>query len=285
MIPPPRPKKKKKGFPEFLKNRTLAVLDVETTGLNPNFGDRVCEVAVLRWKNGEIVKTFQTLVEPLRPVSPGAFAVNEITPAMLFGKPLFEEVAREVVSLLRGAVVVCHNAPFDFKFLIAECQMTGVKIPEVKVIDTLVLARKHFNFFSNRLGELAKNLGIRVHREHRALADVKTTLEVFLGLARVLEERGIGNLDQLIEFTVEYAPYLKRRETPVPPEIEEALGKKKLLQLKYVSADGEETERLVEPIELITAWDAVYLKAFCRLRKAERHFRLDRIVKAGIIKG
>lgn len=284
MIPPPRLKKKKKGFPPFLKNRTLAVLDLETTGLAPNFGDRVCEVAVLKWKNGEIVKTFQTLVEPLRPVSPGAFAVNEITPAMLIGKPLFEEVSREVIALLRGAVVVCHNAPFDFKFLIAECQIAGVKIPEVKVIDTLVLARENFQFYSNRLGELGKSLGIRVVREHRALADVKTTLEVFLRLARDLEERGMGDLDQLINFTVEYTPYLKRRETPVPPEIEEALEKKKLLHLKYISADGEETERLVEPLELITAWDAVYLRAFCRLRKSERHFRLDRIVKVSIFK-
>ena len=88
--------KKKKGFPEFLKNKTLAVFDTETTGLNPNFGDRVCEVAVLRWKNGEIVKTFQTLVEPLRPVSPGAFAVNEITPATL----VFARTARAAVILL-----------------------------------------------------------------------------------------------------------------------------------------------------------------------------------------
>jgi DNA polymerase-3 subunit epsilon len=277
--------KKKKGFPDYLKNRSLAVFDLETTGLNPNFGDRVCEVAVLKWRNGEIVKTFQTLVEPLRPVSPGAFAVNGITPAMLMGKPLFEEIAREVASLLRDAVVVCHNAPFDFKFLIAECQIAGVKVPEVKVIDTLALAREHFQFYSNRLGEIAKNLGIRAAREHRALADVKTTLRVFQNLARRLEEQGVGDLEQLINFSVEYIPYLKRREIPVPPEIEEALGKKKLLYLKYVSADGEETERLVEPLELITAWDAVYLKAFCRLRKAERHFRLDRIVKAGIFKG
>jgi predicted DNA-binding transcriptional regulator YafY len=103
-------------------------------------------------------------------------------------------------------------------------------------------------------------------------------------LARRLEEQGVRDLEQLINFSVEYIPYLKRREIPVPPEIEEALGKKKLLYLKYVSADGEETERLVEPLELITAWDAVYLKAFCRLRKAERHFRLDRIVKAAIFK-
>ncbi|MCX5858741.1 MAG: exonuclease domain-containing protein [Proteobacteria bacterium] len=276
--------KNKKGFPEFLKNKTLAVFDTETTGLNPNFGDRVCEVAVLRWENGEIVKTFQTLVEPLRPVSPGAFAVNGITPAMLIGKPLFEEVAREVMALLRGAVVICHNAPFDFKFLIAECRMAGVKIPEVKVIDTLALAREHFQFHSNRLGELGKSLGIKVGREHRALADVKTTLEVFLRLARDLEERGMGDLEQLINFSVEYAPSLKRRETPVPPEIEEALEKKKLLHLMYISADGEETERLVEPLELITAWDAIYLRAFCRLRKSERHFRLDRIVKAAISK-
>jgi len=66
-----------------LDEAPLAFVDVETTGLNPSFGDRICEVAILRCAYGETVARLEQLVNPLRPVSPGAFAVNRITAEML----------------------------------------------------------------------------------------------------------------------------------------------------------------------------------------------------------
>src|SRR3989338_7978764 len=75
----------------FLKDYTFSFFDVETTGLSSQNGDRICEVAILKYKNEKIIDTFQTLINPLRPISEGALAVNGITPRMLKGKPLFRE--------------------------------------------------------------------------------------------------------------------------------------------------------------------------------------------------
>ncbi len=67
----------------ILDSRTLAFLDVETTGLSAWFGDRICEIAILRCRGEEILDSFDTLVNPARPISPGAARVNGLTDAEL----------------------------------------------------------------------------------------------------------------------------------------------------------------------------------------------------------
>ena len=75
-----------------LDSRTLAFLDVETTGLSPWFGDRICEIAILCCKGEEILAAFDTLVNPARPISPGAARVNGLTEADLADAPSFAEI-------------------------------------------------------------------------------------------------------------------------------------------------------------------------------------------------
>ena len=70
-----------------LTNTTFAILDVETTGLSPAYGHRICELACLRVRDGVELDRFESLVDPGRPISPGAFRVNRITPEMLHGAP------------------------------------------------------------------------------------------------------------------------------------------------------------------------------------------------------
>ncbi len=176
-----------------LASRTLAFLDVETTGLSPWFGDRICEIAILRCEGEAILDTFDTLVNPERPLSPGAARVNGLTEIDLADAPLFAEIATQVSLWLEDAVIVCHNAPFDLAFVSSELNRLGQSLPPVEVIDTLQLARDHFNFPSNSLQAIADALNIDRSGAHRALADTLTTravLEHFLSkLKRVpLEE-------------------------------------------------------------------------------------------------
>jgi len=99
---------------------TFTVLDVETTGLNPQYGDRVCEIALLRCEGGRELGRFHSLVDPGRPISPGAFAVNRIRDEDLIGAPLFADIASTVLEMLGNSVLVAHNAPFDLGFLGSE---------------------------------------------------------------------------------------------------------------------------------------------------------------------
>ncbi len=171
----------------ILLNTTLCFLDVETTGLDPAGGDRICEIAILRSRNRQKLDSFHSLINPGRRISPEAQAVNGITRKMLIGKPKFTEVAAEVLKILHKAVIVSHNIPFDIGFVKFEIESSGFPFPEFPVIDTLAIARRYFNFYNNSLGNIAKCFGIEIEREHRAMSDVITTEKIFWMLIEALQ--------------------------------------------------------------------------------------------------
>ena len=102
---------------EHIDKVSLTFFDVETTGLRPGSGDRVCEVGILRCLGEEVVDSFQQLVNPQRPVSQGAYAVHGIWGDLLRDAPPFPQIADDILALLDGAIFIGHNAPFDLGFL------------------------------------------------------------------------------------------------------------------------------------------------------------------------
>lgn len=261
---------------------TIAVFDVETTGLSPAYGDRICEVGIVRARGETIIETYQSLVNPQRPISPGAARVNGIRDAEVLNAPLFAEIAGRVLALLDGAVMVCHNAPFDLGFLTAELSHLGRSWQPDGVIDTLELARRHYHFSSNSLSAVAARLGVESPHAHRALSDALTTFQVYRRIYRQLN--GLEGGDAW-EFTGGYRPaVIQLDEIPLPPEIQEALAENKAIHIVYLDAKGDETHRTITPLRVQAANQVVYLFAYCHLRQAERSFRLDRIVSFGEVK-
>jgi DNA polymerase-3 subunit epsilon len=257
-----------------LDTRTLAYLDVETTGLSPWFGDRICEIAILRCQGDEILAAFDTLVNPERSISPGAARVNGLTDEDVEHAPLFADIADQVKPLLDDATIVCHNAPFDLGFVSSELNRLGQRFPPVEVIDTLLLAREHFDFESNSLQSIADHLMIDRSAAHRALADVMTTrlvLEHFLVKLKRLP------LDELV---YGYSPPTPSPATlDLPPLIEEAFASKKRLFIRYVDKKGLATERWITHKQVLALNDYFYVAAHCHLRDEDRYFRLDRIIE------
>lgn len=157
--------------------------DVETTGLDAGYGHRICEIALLRFLRGTVVDSLVSLVNPLRPISPGASFVNGITDAMVAGAPAFPDIFPEVLAFLGDDALVFHNAPFDLSFLKEEARLAGGTWPGNPVIDTLVLARRSRMFRDHSLAALCGALGIGTHF-HRAEADAYATGKLLLHLAR-----------------------------------------------------------------------------------------------------
>lgn len=181
-----------------MKLPALAFLDVETTGLSAMRDDRICEIAVLRIEADGAQTQYQTLVNPLRPLSPGASAINGITDEMVAGAPEFSDVADKINELIRDAVLVCHNAQFDTSFLSMEFSCCGRSLCSRAVVDTLKIARNYFNFPSNSLGRIASYLGIKTEGQHRALADVIMTKKIFDYFCSELLDQGHCTFDELI---------------------------------------------------------------------------------------
>lgn len=174
-----------------LRNAEFVIVDVETTGLSPFSGDRVIEIAALKVKDLKIQKRFQTLINPEREVSWGAFMVNGISNEMLIGAPKAKEVLKDFLSFIDGTHLVGHNVPFDLKFLNYEFKLAGhAPINNVIVFDTVTLARQvvpRLNSYS--LAYLSQILGIKEKQEHRAMSDVEMTFEVLCRLFKMADEK------------------------------------------------------------------------------------------------
>ena len=95
----------------------FTIFDTETTGLEPETGDRIVEIAGIRLKGGQKLATFQTLVNPNRPISPAAQMVNNITPEMLKDAPNIDTVMPKFLDFARGSCFCSYNATFDLEFL------------------------------------------------------------------------------------------------------------------------------------------------------------------------
>ncbi len=263
-----------------LDETIFAIFDVETTGLSPAYGHRICEVGCLRVRNGVELARFESLVDPRRPISPGAFRVNRITAEMLQGAPTFEQVAGPLLNVLEDAVLVAHNAPFDLGFLAAEFEIARLPLPENPVIDTLTLTRRAYSLARNSLSAVVAALGVKVSPTHRALSDVQATCGVLERILLDLEcRRGITSLGQLIEFQGGPIPYPHSRALSLPPTITDALENGGRVQMRYIDARGRETDRLVRPIRVNARRGILYLIAHCYQRGEQRTFRLDRVVE------
>lgn len=258
---------------------TFAVVDVETTGLDPALGHRLCEIAVVRGRDGQELAMFSQRVNPERPVDPGARAVHGITDAELWAAPRFAEIAPAVRDLLEGAVLVAHNAPFDLGFLAVEWRRLRWSAPAAHVVDTLLLARRWLQLPHNRLTSVAKALGVRAQHAHSALGDARTTWQVLNVFIRHLRHRGFTTLGDLINAQGGPVRWPSAEWEQLPSPLLQALQGRYRLWLRYLDDENGYTERLVDPLDA----NPHYLIAYCHWRQAERTFRLDRILEMRIV--
>jgi DNA polymerase III epsilon subunit family exonuclease len=268
---------------QLLAETPFAIFDVETTGLSPTYGHRVCEVGCLRLLDGEVVGQFESLVDPGRPISAGAYRVNRISADMLLDAPPFEQVAGPLLALMEGAVLVAHNAPFDLGFLAAELEIARLLPPEGPVVDTLTLARRGYSFARNGLQAVASSLGVEAGPAHRAMGDVWTTRYVLAQILRDLDHRwGVDTLGRLLNFQGGPIPYPLPHVLPLPPAIAEALESRVQVRMRYVDARGQESDRAVRPLRVHERRGHLYLLAHCFQAGELRTFRLDRVVELAV---
>lgn len=174
------------------------VLDTETTGLDPNQGHRIIEIAAVEMVNRRLTGNhLHRYVNPERDIDAGAMQVHGITPEFLQDKPRFAGVAREFVDFIRGAELIIHNAPFDVGFLNMELRLLEMA-PLGNwcdgVTDTLAMAKALHPGQRNNLDALCKRYGVdnSARTLHGALVDCELLAAVYLALTRGQESLSIG---------------------------------------------------------------------------------------------
>ena len=163
------------------------VLDTETTGLNPNLGHRLVEVAAIELSDRKVTdRMFHRYLNPEREIDEGAASVHGLTLDRLQDEPKFAEIAPAFLEFISGAELIIHNAPFDMGFLNTELARAGLPVLENQVIDTLKVAKDLHPGKKNNLNALCDRYFIDNSRRvlHGALLDTELLAEVYLAMTR-----------------------------------------------------------------------------------------------------
>jgi DNA polymerase-3 subunit epsilon len=203
-----------------LTDLTCVVFDTETTGLLPSSGDEIVQIAALRMIGGRRVagESFESLVNPRRPIPAAASEVHGITGAMVAGAPPIETVARRFHAFAEGAVLVAHNAPFDLEFLRRHEGASGVRFDH-PVLDTVLLSAVAFGQSeTHTLDALTERLGIEIPPEarHTAMGDTIATAAALERLLPLLEAQGCATFGQTLAAVRRHARLLRDANSSEP---------------------------------------------------------------------
>ncbi len=186
-------------------SQSIVMLDFETTGLSPDMGDRITEVAALRIAGGRVVERYVSLVNCNVRIPAFITGLTGITQHMVDHAPPVAEVVPRLLDFIGADTLSAHNASFDEKFLRAESARLGLTPGHAATVCSLKLARRVLpQLGSYKLGLLCEKLGIRFSGQaHRAEADAEVAAEVLLHIGRLIaREYGIATVDPALLLAV-----------------------------------------------------------------------------------
>jgi len=197
-----------------LRDLDLVVFDTETTGLLPDEGDEIVQIAALRVVGGEILMTepFDTYVNPNRPIPAASTAIHNVTEAMVRDAQLVRDALRAFHRYTDGHALVAHNAPFDMAFLRRRETQLGLRF-DMPVLDTVLMSAVVFGQSqTHTLDALCARLGIEIPQEvrHTALGDARATALALRALIPMLEARDITTVGELNIACDQHARLIKR---------------------------------------------------------------------------
>ncbi|HHW32084.1 MAG TPA: PolC-type DNA polymerase III [Clostridiaceae bacterium] len=181
---------------DYLLDDAFVVFDIETTGLNA-VNDKIIEIAAVMIKEGEIIDTFQSLINPDINISEFITRLTGISNDMVKDSPGIAEVLKNFLDFVGDLPVVAHNAPFDTGFIINKAKEIGRPFTN-PIIDTLQLCRCLFpELERHKLDIVAKHLGISLDNHHRALDDATATAHIFIKCLNILKDRGLTTIKDI----------------------------------------------------------------------------------------
>ena len=192
-----------------------AIVDVETTGLGGDHGNRITEIAIIIHNGQSIVDEFHTLVNPETAISPYVTGLTGITEDIVREAPVFADIIDEVDAFTRDHVFVAHSVNFDYNVIKKEYARQG-KTFQRKKLCTVRLSRQLFpGFRSYSLGNLCSQLNISIYDRHRAMGDAEATVILFEKLL-YKDQKGV----------IQYHLNVRSRENTLPPLLPRATYEK-----------------------------------------------------------
>jgi DNA polymerase III subunit epsilon len=268
------------------RDLTIVAFDTETSGRYPLEAE-ICEIGAVKWRDGQIVETFETLLKPSKPMGSEVIAIHGITNEMVENAPTIQEKLGEFHEFIRDAVVVAHHAPFDLGFVAHEFELAGLPLPLAPALCSSLLSRKLFPESENhRLQTLIKFFGLAQGTAHRALDDTKACLDVAL---RCLEKAGSDALFEEVSthqggmITWERFSMKALDEVMALKVMKQAILEQKIVELNYGSTPASATKRKVHPHGLVRSLDGDFVMAYDEKEQRSKRYYVEKIQGAEIL--
>jgi len=183
-----------------LENKHYVIVDIETTWLSKD-RHNITEIAAVIFDGKKITKTFQTLINPEKPIPSFITHLTGITNTMVKNAPTIEQALPDFLNFLEDHILVAHNATFDYGFL----NHNGIIHLDTPIENHTLCTRKLANRLvpelpSKRLECLCQHFKVNNEQAHRAMGDVMATVKVFEQFLQILKNKGIEEKSQIIEF-------------------------------------------------------------------------------------
>ena len=259
---------------EFGPPGQFIAFDLETTGLSAAM-DRMVEIAAVRFlETGQEIARYQTLVNPERPVPPGAYAVHGLSDELLSDAPTAREILPAFLAFIGDAgstTLLAHNGAFDAGFL-------GTELESRRPADSRLQNHRHAATFADAASDASEPSArddrhapwLRSCRGHRAMADSLLVKQIWLRL------EGARHADGLIAFKM----FDAREKMALPVGwaiLEQVVVRGSVLQIEYEGGTRGTALRSVTPRRLESRGGCIFLVALCHIDSMEKSFRVDRI--------
>ncbi|MBY0383783.1 3'-5' exoribonuclease [bacterium] len=246
-------------------NSTFIGFDTETTGRYP-IESEICEIAAVKYTNGKIIDSFQSLIKPKRPMGEEVIKIHGITNEMVQNAPPLKEVLPKFRQFIDDGILIAHHAPFDLGFITAGFEECLISLPTKPVICSSRLSRNTITDSENhKLQTLIKHLGLPQGTAHRALDDATACLQVAL---HCFEKAQLSTLEDIFkkqdgelhwkDYSVEE---LKFQNKSLRLLIE-AMVQRTRVRMTYKSGSKPGRERIIEPIGLVRSPDGDFFVAY-----------------------
>ena len=154
-------------------------MDIETTGGRKPY-HRITEIGAVKIKNGEIIDSWQSLINPQRNIPANITNLTGISNAMVKNAPLFAEIAESFDEFSKGCVFVAHSVNFDYGFIRSEYERLGQYYKRPKFCTCVGMKKYYPNHLSYSLANLTAHYNITLDNHHRAFDDAKAAAELLL---------------------------------------------------------------------------------------------------------
>lgn len=267
------------------KDRTLVAFDTETSGAYP-VNDDIVEIGAVKWRNGQIIEEYQTLVKPRRLMGDAVIKIHGITNEMVANSETIDQVLPKFHAFIGDAVVIAHHAPFDLGFLTYEFERLNLPLPPGETLCSSLLARALIGEAPNhRLQTLAGILNIPPGKAHRALDDAKVCLSVTLEcLKRIGETASIADVAMKMGKPLAWSNYVIRNSGDEKLiRVCDAILEKKDLQIMYEGGSLKGIARRLTPTGLVRNPDGDFIYGHCHIDGHSKRFYMNRISQLDVV--